>query len=71
MACPSTSQCTAVDDFGREVTFNPTAPGTPTPTMVDRQSLEAIACSSPIRCVAVDDVGDGVVSSQATATALA
>ena len=34
VVCPSTSQCTAVaiDKAGQELTFNPTAPGTPTPT---------------------------------------
>ena len=29
LACPSVSQCTAVDAAGRQVTFNPGAPGTP------------------------------------------
>jgi len=35
VACPSVSQCTAVGDSGQQVTFNPTAPGTPTPTTID------------------------------------
>lgn len=34
MACPSSSQCTAVDYGGREVTFNPNSPGTP---LLDRR----------------------------------
>ena len=35
VACPSTSQCTAVDFGGYEVTFNPNSPGNPTPTKID------------------------------------
>ena len=35
VACPSTSQCTAVDGDGQQVTFDPTSPGTPTPTTID------------------------------------
>ena len=45
MACPSTSQCTAVDDSGQQVTFDPTAPGAPTPTTIDGSNwLSAVAC---------------------------
>jgi len=35
LACPSTGQCTTVDESGRQVTFNPTAPGTRTSTTID------------------------------------
>src|SRR5690349_5392728 len=35
IACPSAAQCTAVDNVGREATFNPASPGTPTMTSVD------------------------------------
>jgi len=57
VACPSASQCTAVDDSGRQVTFNPTAPGTPTPTVVGGGSLTAVACPSVSQCTAVDNAG--------------
>src|ERR1700730_15132402 len=35
LACPSVSQCTAIDYNRQEVTFNPTSPGSPTPTTID------------------------------------
>src|SRR5437899_9699842 len=45
VSCPSTTQCTAVDAVGQEVTFNPTSPGTPTTVTVDSgQQLRAVAC---------------------------
>src|ERR1700690_4141388 len=34
VACPSVSQCTAIDFAGGQVTFNPSSPGTPTPTEI-------------------------------------
>lgn len=58
LACPSVSQCTAVDGNGREVTFNPTAPSTPTPAAIDgTESLSAVACPSVSQCAAVDGNG--------------
>lgn len=58
MACPSAGQCTAVDEIGREVTFDPGAPGTPIPVTVDNQDqLSAIACPSATQCTAVDENG--------------
>src|SRR5437660_217240 len=35
VACPSSSQCIAVDQNGQAVTFNPGSPGSPTPTTID------------------------------------
>jgi hypothetical protein len=58
VACPSTSQCTAVDYDGNEVTFDPASPGTPSPTSIDAvASFEAVACPSTSQCTALDDVG--------------
>jgi hypothetical protein len=62
VACPSVSQCTAVDDAGREVTFDPRAPGTPTPTYVTVETvafggLEGVACPSASQCTAVQSAG--------------
>jgi hypothetical protein len=58
VACPSISQCTAVDQSGKQVTFNPTAPGTPTPTTIDgSQELTGVACPSASQCTAVDGIG--------------
>jgi hypothetical protein len=61
IACPSSTQCTAVDHEGQEVTFNPQSPGTPTPIAVDSGSvLTRVACPSSTQCTAVDEVGQEV-----------
>src|ERR1700684_613693 len=55
VACPSATQCTAVDGSGQELTYNPSSPGTPTPVVIDAgQQLQAISCSSATRCAALD-----------------
>jgi hypothetical protein len=65
LACPSVSRCTAVDSASREVTFDPAAPGTPTPILVDKPPqfcgehcpegyVTGVACPSVSRCTAVD-----------------
>ncbi len=49
VGCPSASQCTAVDYDGRDVTFNPAAPGTPTQTTINSvgdDRLTGVACPS-------------------------
>ena len=58
VACPSSSQCTAVDNFGREVTFNPTSPGAPTPIEIappvnGATGVPGVACPSISQCTAV------------------
>lgn len=58
VACPSISQCTAVDGRGAEVTFNPASPGTPTPVVIDPGAkLADVACPSASQCTAVDFSG--------------
>jgi hypothetical protein len=58
VACPSLSQCTAVDGRGAEVTFNPASPGTPTPVTIDSGAkLLGVACPSSSQCTAVDSIG--------------
>jgi hypothetical protein len=65
VACPSIGQCTAVDSSGREVTFDPTGPGTPTPAVIDpaggdlpgSASVAAIACPATAERVTVDSAG--------------
>lgn len=53
-ACPSTRQCTAVDNARREITFDPTSP----PTHVSRHTLktygQGLSCPSTTFCVVVD-----------------
>ena len=69
VACPSTSQCTAVEyDYleppyvARQVTFDP-ATGlviTPPTTIDDGGTMKSVACPSTSQCTAVDYVGNEV-----------
>ncbi|HLH66453.1 MAG TPA: hypothetical protein VKV27_12180 [Solirubrobacteraceae bacterium] len=55
VACPSQSQCTAIDQGEREVTFNPASPGTPAPALIDNAGyLNGLACPSVSQCTVVD-----------------
>ncbi len=61
VACPSASQCTAGDLYGRVVTFNPSTPGASTPDTIDSgNALYGIACPSVSQCTVVDAVGQEV-----------
>ena len=60
MACPSTTQCTAVDYEGRQVTFDPTSPYNATPIAIDTAHLEGVACPSMTQCTTVDQSGQQV-----------
>ena len=61
VACPTSSQCTAVDTDGQEVTFDPTAPGTPTPITIDvAHQLNQVACPSSSQCTAIGQDGQEV-----------
>ena len=54
--CPSTTECTAVDLRGQEVTFDPQNPGSPTPVaIVNNHALLSVSCPSTTQCTAVDD----------------
>lgn len=58
VACPSSSQCTAIDSAGKEVTFNPSSPADWSVYAVDPgHTLEAVACPTTSQCTAVDDRG--------------
>jgi hypothetical protein len=63
VACPSVSQCTAIDDVFEELTFNPSSPGTLTfADISDINSTNAtypttIVCPSVGQCTVVDDSG--------------
>jgi hypothetical protein len=58
VACPSTSQCTAVDTQGQQVTFDPTEPGHPIATTIDLDdALAGVACPTSSQCTAVDNEG--------------
>jgi hypothetical protein len=60
LACPTVTQCTAVDNGGRQLTFNPVSPGSPTAVLIDpgtKLGLEDIACPSTSQCTAIDVEG--------------
>ena len=62
IACPAVHQCTAVDIYGEQVTFDPSAPGSATPVAVDPGGyLTGLDCPSVSECVAVDLEGRAVV----------
>jgi hypothetical protein len=62
------TQCTAVDEDGSEVTFDPRAPQGAKPVQIDATSagedllpfLQAVACSSTSQCTAVDIAGNEI-----------
>jgi hypothetical protein len=61
VACPTATQCTAVNNDAQQVTFDPANPGTPTPTTIDTSNgLDGVACPSATQCTAVDGIGQQV-----------
>jgi hypothetical protein len=62
LACPSVEQCVAVDDAGQELTFDPLAPGNPTPVNLEPAgyALLSVACASSSQCSAVDAGGQEI-----------
>ncbi len=62
MSCPSASQCTAIDDSGREVTFVPGEPAAPAPVVIDNGlGLRDVSCPSITQCTAITSTGaDGI-----------
>jgi hypothetical protein len=70
VACPSATQCTAVDSSGGEVTFDPTS-ATPnsTPHTIDSgRNLSGVACPAATQCTAVDFGGGEVTFDPTSAT---
>jgi hypothetical protein len=73
VACPSRTQCTAIDNDGTMLTFSPLtgrryaaakidpAVGLDAPSGDSNDELDGIACPSIRRCVAVDTLGNAVV----------
>ncbi len=56
VACPTPTQCTAVDGqgSGAQATFDPLAPRAPAPAVIDDANLADVACPSATQCTAVD-----------------
>lgn len=59
LACPTATQCTAVNGK-TAVTFDPQAPGIPTPVTIDPYALRDVSCPTPQQCTAVDADGRAV-----------
>jgi hypothetical protein len=60
VACPLSTQCSALDGIGQETTFNPRIPGAYAVHQVDvGADLVAIACPSAAECVAIDGSQQG------------
>jgi hypothetical protein len=59
VACPTATQCTSMDNFGDEATFNPKTTGSASAGSVDPNAdiVYGIACPSATQCTAVDDIG--------------
>ncbi len=77
VACPETSQCTAMDNFGDEATFDPGSAAPAPATAIDPNAdvVYGIACPAVIQCTAVDDLGQAATfnplsPSGATVTAI-
>jgi hypothetical protein len=70
IACPSSSQCTAVDDTGSVVTSDPDNQGSATNTALDDtnngNTFWSIACPSSAQCTAVDNAGVAVTFNPAS-----
>jgi hypothetical protein len=77
VSCPDAGQCTAVDDYGYEVTFNPAtgaavAGGVSGPQSIDStQQINGVSCPSSQQCTAVDRRGYEVTFDPATGAAVA
>lgn len=76
VSCPSSTQCTAIAGAGSILTFNPTAPGHPTPVLVDtatteNEGLSAISCPTTSQCTAINVFGGEVTFNPTAPTATA
>jgi hypothetical protein len=56
LACPTSTQCTALDGTGHELTFDPLERAAHKPIAIDALQPEALACPSASQCTAVDDL---------------
>jgi hypothetical protein len=54
VSCPSETQCTAVDDEGDEVTFDPLSLGSATIAGLEGDAFDSVSCPVADQCTAVD-----------------
>jgi hypothetical protein len=57
ISCPAVTQCTVVDNYGYQVTFNPATPRVFRRTRVDTTGSGDVACPAVTECVSVDTRG--------------
>ncbi|MDE3134143.1 MAG: hypothetical protein KGL15_08770 [Acidobacteriota bacterium] len=61
LACPTATQCVAVDSHGREVSFDPAAASAWSAYAIDgTRALTGVACPAASQCVAVDGQGAAI-----------
>jgi hypothetical protein len=61
LACPTSTQCVAVDVSGREVAFNPADPSGWSAYSIDgAHGLAGVSCAAASQCVAVDGLGNEI-----------
>ena len=63
LACPAATQCTAVDEDGHELTFDPQSPAPGTPVAIagsEPGPLLGLACPSATECVATSQDGRAI-----------
>jgi len=63
VACPSPTQCTAVDYNGSEVTFDPRFPRSPRPPVeLDPYDLSSLSCPSAHQCTAIGGTSGNAIT---------
>ena len=76
VACPSSTQCTAIAGYGSVITFNPASPGKPKVAVVDStatdvEDLDWIACPAATQCTASTYFGGEVTFNPTAPVAMA
>ena len=72
VACPSSTQCTAVGANGQQVTFNPTNGSTTGSSAIDVLGhVSRVSCPSTSQCTAVDNLGQEVTFNPVSGATLA
>ena len=61
LACPSAGQCSALDQHGEDVAFDPTSPGSAALALPGANRRDGVSCASRVRCVAVSGRSNGLV----------
>jgi hypothetical protein len=60
VACPTASECVAVDSSGMRATFNPQTAAQPSTATIDSVQPMALQCMGPTYCVILDSAGRSV-----------